>query len=114
MGTDSRRFERPDPRAALEAEVVLLREENARLKRRRHEQHDVTEALARARSLRSLRGDPADESEQMLVQGLVIRESLIELCRELQQAMVLFEARVDALADAADQLVPVPGRREQG
>lgn len=111
MGTDRRPSERPDPRAALEAEVVLLREENARLKQRRHEQQELGDALERARSLRS---QDADDTGQMLVQGLVLRESLIELCRELQRAMVLFEARVDALADAVDQLVPIPGRREPG
>jgi hypothetical protein len=93
MGTDRRRSDRPDPRAALEAEVVLLREENARLKRHT---------------------DPVEQTGEMLVQGLVLRESLIELCRELQHAMALFEARIDALSDAVDQLVPVSARREQG
>ena len=42
-----------ESRAALEAEVVLLREENARLKAARHQQHDVGKLLERTRSLRS-------------------------------------------------------------
>ena len=124
MSTRRRRFERPttggpDPRAALEAEVVLLREENARLKAARHQQHNVGEMLERARSLRSEeldRGNLADETAQMLVEGLVIRESLIEICHEIERAMVVFEARLDALASAADQLVPLqrkPGGWEE-
>jgi hypothetical protein len=115
-----RRFERqagaPDPRAALEAEVVLLREENARLKAARHRQHDVGDLLERARSLRSQqveRGNLADETAQMLVEGLVIRESLIEICHEIERAMVVFEARLDALASAADELVPLHGKPEE-
>lgn len=121
MSTRRRRFERPastagpDPRAALEAEVVLLREENARLKAARHQQHNVGDLLERARSLRAEeidRGNLADETAQMLVEGLVIRESLIEICHEIERAMVVFEARLDALASAADQLVPLQGRPE--
>ena len=52
----------------------------------------------------------------MLVEGLVIRESLIEICHEIERAMVVFEARLDALASAADQLVPLqrkPGGWEE-
>jgi hypothetical protein len=121
MGT-RRRFDRPasgagpDPRAALEAEVVLLREENARLKAERHEQHTVDDLLERARSLRAdeiERGNLADETGQMLVEGLVLRESLIEICHEIERAMMLFEARLDALASAAEELVPLQGRLEE-
>lgn len=120
MSTRRRRFERsppggPDPRAALEAEVVLLREENARLKAARHKQHNVGDLLERARSLRAEevgRGNLGDETAQMLVEGLVIRESLIEICHEIERAMVVFEARLEALASAADQLVPLQGRSE--
>jgi len=122
MTTRRRHFERPasggglDPRAALEAEVVLLREENARLKAARQRQHDVGDLGERLRSLREEevdRGNLADETAQMLVEGLVIRESLIEICHEIERAMVVFEARLDALASAADQLVPLQGRPEE-
>ena len=43
------------------------------------------------------RGDIADETERLLVEGLVIRESLLELCQEIERAMVAFEARLTAL-----------------
>jgi hypothetical protein len=119
-----RRFERPSPgspgaadsRAALEAEVVLLREENARLKAARHQRQNVGDILERTRSLRTEeldRGNLADETAQMLVEGLVIRESLIEICHEIERSMVIFEARLDALASAADQLVPLHGKPDE-
>ena len=117
-----RRLKRPatgpagetESRAALEAEVVLLREENARLKAARHQQHDVGKLLERTRSMRSQeldRGAIADETAQMLVEGLVIRESLIEICHEIERSMVVFEARLEALSSAADGLVPLRGER---
>ena len=39
----------------------------------------------------------ADETARMLVEGLVIRESLLEICQEIERAMVTFEARLKAL-----------------
>jgi hypothetical protein len=124
VSTRRRRFERPqdgspaaaDPRAALEAEVVLLREENARLKAARHQRHNVGNVLERARSLRTVevdRGNLADETAQMLVEGLVIRESLLEICHEIERSMVAFEARLEALASAADQVLPLAGETEE-
>jgi hypothetical protein len=120
MSTARQRVERSatgaasDPRAALEAEVVLLREENARLKAARNREHDVGDLLERARSLQAeeIGRNVADEPMRMLVEGLVIRESLIEICHEIERAMVVFEARLEALAAAADQLVPLQGARE--
>ena len=111
-GARRRRFQRPaggpagvaESRAELEAEVVLLREENARLKAARHQQHDVGKLLERTRSMRTQeldRGQLADETAQMLVEGLVIRESLLEICREIERSMVAFEAKLDALATMA-------------
>lgn len=119
-GARKRRFQRPaggppgaaESRAALEAEVVLLREENARLKAARHQQHDVGQLLERTRSMRTQeldRGNLADETAQMLVEGLVIRESLLEICNEIERSMVVFEARLEALSSAADRLVPLRG-----
>jgi hypothetical protein len=105
-----------DTLAALEAEVVLLREENARLKAARHQAHAVGTLLERTRSLRTEelhRGNLADETAQMLVEGLVIRESLIEICSEIERSMVVFGARLEALASAADQLVPLRGRGQE-
>jgi hypothetical protein len=109
-----RRFNRPgsppprdlaEPLASLHAEVLLLREENARLKSAQHQAADVGRLLDRARQLRGT--DHAardDDTAQLLVDGLVIRESLLEICREIERSMVAFEAKLDALAAAPVQL----------
>ena len=83
---------------ALRAELVLLREENARLKTARHQGPDIGGLLERARSLPGERvDDVGDETSRVLVEGLVIRESLLEICQEIERAMVSFEARLKAL-----------------
>jgi hypothetical protein len=85
---------------ALRAELVLLREENARLKAAPHHAPDLTRLLDRARTLPTARVDDdslADETTRVLIEGLVIRESLLEICQEIERAMVSFEARLKAL-----------------
>jgi hypothetical protein len=111
----------PDHRSSLEAEVVRLREENLRLKVAQHQLHNIGELLERTRSLRAEvqpdRGTLADDTAQMLVEGLVVRETLIELCQEMERSMAGFRARLGALASAADELVPLraaPQDREPG
>jgi hypothetical protein len=88
---------------ALRAELLLLREENARLKAAPHRGPDVGAVLGQARSFPSVRADDdiADETTRVLVEGLVIRESLLELCHEIERAMVAFEARLTALQPPA-------------
>jgi len=93
-----------DPLDSVHAELVLLREENARLKAAQHRRADVGRLLDRARSLSAATADSggaSDDTAQLLFDGLVIRESLLEICREIERAMVAFEAKLDALATAA-------------
>jgi hypothetical protein len=93
-----------DPLDSVHAELVLLREENARLKAAQHRRADVGRLLDRARSLPAATADSggaSDDTAQLLFDGLVIRESLLEICREIERAMVAFEAKLDALATAA-------------
>lgn len=93
-----------EPVVALRAELLLLREENARLKAAEHRGPDVGVLLGRARSFPATvptDGDLADETTRVLVEGLVIRESLLELCQEIERAMVAFEARLSALQPPA-------------
>ena len=82
---------------ALRAELVLLREENARLKAAPHQAPDIARLLDRARSLSEARVEDADETTRVLVEGLVMRESLLEICQEIERAMVTFEAKLKAL-----------------
>jgi len=93
-----------EPLASVHAELVLLREENARLKAAQHRRADISRLLDRARSLPAAtadQGGASDDTAQLLFDGLVIRESLLEICREIERAMVAFEAKLDALATAA-------------
>lgn len=90
--------------ASLHAEVVLLREENAHLKAAQHRRSDIGRLLGRARSLPSAEADRDsldDDTAQLLVDGLVVRESLLEICQEIERSMVAFEAKLNALASAA-------------
>jgi hypothetical protein len=106
-----------DHAAALEAELVLLREENARLRGAQHQRADVARLLARARSplsAEAIRASLSDDAAQMLVDGLVIRESLLEICAEIERSMVAFEARLTALASAADHQPPEPDGNGHG
>ena len=91
---------------ALRADLILLREENARLKVAQHRAPDVGNLLARARTLPAAhvdRDSVGDETTRMLVEGLVIRESLLEICQEIERAMVAFEAKLRALQSAAPE-----------
>jgi hypothetical protein len=92
--------------AALQAEVVLLREENARLKSAAHRDPDLGLLLDRARSMPGLGGraeDHADEAAQLLTEGMVMREALLALCRELAQSMDVMEHRLERLGAAMDE-----------
>jgi hypothetical protein len=87
--------------AALHAELLLLREENARLKAAQHQRADVSRLIGRARSLTNAELDHdslSDDVEQLLVEGLLIRESLLEICQEIERSMVAFEGKLNALA----------------
>jgi hypothetical protein len=87
--------------AAVRAELLLLREENARLKAAQHQHPDVSRLIGRARALATAdldRDSVSDDVEHLLVEGLLIRESLLEICREVERSMVAFEGKLNALA----------------
>jgi hypothetical protein len=114
--TRRRRFRRAAPTAveglgaaetlaSLRAELVLLREENASLKAAQHQVPDLGRVLKRARSVPGEhrdRDDVADEATQLLVEGLVLRESLLEVCQEIERSMVAVEAKLNALTPTPD------------
>jgi hypothetical protein len=91
----------PESFVALHAELLLLREENARLKAAQHQRADVSRLIGRARSLAAAeldRDSVSDDVEHLLVEGLLIRESLLEICQEIERSMVAFEGKLNALA----------------
>jgi hypothetical protein len=91
--------------ASLRAELVLLREENASLKAAQHQVPDLGRVLKRARAVPGEhrdRDDVADEATQLLVEGLVLRESLLEVCQEIERSMIAVEAKLNALTPTPD------------
>jgi hypothetical protein len=90
--------------ASLCAELVLLREENATLKASQAQAPDLGGVLKRARAVSNQpdRDDVADEATQLLVEGLVLRESLLEVCQEIERSMVAVEAKLNALTPTPD------------
>jgi len=91
-----------DPMAALHAELTLLREENARLQTEQYRRPNLGTVLEQARALADTGAhgaDAADEAAQMLADGLVVRESLLKVCREMAAMMASVEASLLEIAD---------------
>ena len=93
------------------AELALLREENARLSAAAHEPPSLGRLVGRLRSLdrETYGAGDGDDVAQMLVDGVVLRESLLEVCRELERATAAVKARLDAL-----EVEPLSGSRVGG
>jgi hypothetical protein len=96
-----RRTDRPgaagaDPIADALAELVLLREENARLKAARHQEPSFGGVVGQMRAMRDLERaeDAADDTAEMLAEVVVLRDSLLEVCEELERAMASVRARL--------------------
>jgi hypothetical protein len=93
--------------ASLEAELVLLREENAELKAAKHSEAGVGRLLERARAVSEQPFDAenaGDETAHMLTEILVTREALRGICVEIERSMAAISARLDAM-------VPEPALR---
>jgi hypothetical protein len=114
---------------ALNAEITLLREENARLKAAQHESPGLGRLLEHARALpATLEGyeNAGDEAAEMLVEGLVVREALLEVCDQIQHSMAAVQAKLlgkapeETVAPARDReartmkLLPTSGAEEAG
>jgi hypothetical protein len=95
----------------LEAELALLREENARLKVERHRPADAGHVIERMRSIRPESsiarrgGEVADQRDgeaapqaQVIAECLAVRDGLMEACQEVQRAMQGIRGRLGALA----------------
>lgn len=103
----------------LMAEVTMLREENASLKASQHLTSGIGGAIERVRALPGQRssGDHEDEAIQALADAYVLRESLAELCAEMERALASVRAQLDQLAymAAPQDGAPVdPLTEEQG
>jgi hypothetical protein len=89
----------------LEAELALLREENARLKVERHRPADAGHVIERMRSIRpgsseQRGGEVAGPAQgaQAIAECLAMRDGLMEACQEVQLAMRGIRSRLGSLA----------------
>ncbi|MGO9752496.1 MAG: hypothetical protein ACLP8S_00655 [Solirubrobacteraceae bacterium] len=106
---DSEAFEsdRPDDFEAAEAELMLLREENARLKAQLHRPSDVGTLIEQLRRLAAESGSEAlDDVWSLLSECLVIREGLDQACTEIQAAIGDVKRRLARLAVRIDEAEP--------
>jgi len=103
-----------DPIDEALAELVLLREENARLKAARHQVPSFGHVVGQMRAMPDIdhrAEDAADEAAEMLAEVVVLRDSLLEVCAELERAMATVRARLhslgtDAVVGPADPIPP--------
>jgi hypothetical protein len=93
---------------ALESELALLREENARLKvkQERPGARSVGERVRELLPPAGEEGGDSDEPWELLTQCLMLRDGLIDACREVEQGMRETRRRLDAI------LPEVEGRAE--
>jgi len=101
----------------VESELVLLREENARLRLERAQRPDAGSMIERLKTLsadQSPNHDHRDEAWHLVSEALVMRDVLIDVCKEIGQTTITLQTRLSALAldlpDRIGDLGPQPQR----
>lgn len=118
-----RRFERSRARAEerhfagsiddeddLRLQVMLLREENARLKAARHKPVDTGSMIERMRTLAQsgTELEQLDESWSVLAECLALREGLDQACIEIQAAISSVRERLGSLGVGVERIAWPP------
>jgi hypothetical protein len=88
----------------LEQELMLLQEENARLKVGRHRPSDIGTLIDQLRLVAGDEGeaDASDEAWSILTECLVMREGLEQACTEIETAIGAVRRRLGTLAVSFD------------
>jgi hypothetical protein len=96
---------------ALKLQVMLLSEENARLKAERHRPSDIGTLIDQMRELGDQEGpgEVLDEAWTMLSECLVIRQGLEQACAEIQAAIAGVRERLGSLTIRLDDVTPAGG-----
>lgn len=84
----------------MEAELALLREENARLRFERAQRPDAGPMIDKLRSLsgtQNVNEDEHDEAWHLIGEALVMRDVLIDVCKEIGQTAITLQTRLSAL-----------------
>jgi hypothetical protein len=94
-----------DDEAELKVQMMLLREENARLKADRHHPSDVGTMIDELRLVADEEeGELLDDAWSLLSECLVIREGLAQACLEIEAAAGAVRERLDTLAVRIEEL----------
>jgi hypothetical protein len=98
---------------ALKLQVMLLSEENARLKAERHRPSDIGTLIDQMRELGEQEGpgEVLDEAWTMLSECLVIRQGLEQACAEIQVAIAGVRDRLGSLTIRLEDVAPADGGR---
>ena len=98
----------PDQEDDLRLQVMLLQEENARLKAARHKPADPGSLIEEVRALAdsSSVNDLLDETWSVLGECLALREGLDRACIEIQAAMTSVRERLSTLGVKIESIAP--------
>jgi hypothetical protein len=98
---------------SIQTELVLLREENARLRFQRAQPPDADSMIERLKALSVAQPsseDHRDEAWHLVSEALVMREVLIDVCKEIGQTMITLQTRLSELGlDLPDRMAPAAG-----
>jgi hypothetical protein len=97
-------FSNSDGEAELKLQLVLLREENTRLKAARHQPAGPGSAIDRVRSLTDTAraGDALDDTFSLIGECLAVREGLDQVCLEIGTALDAVRGRLQEIAEQAE------------
>jgi hypothetical protein len=82
---------------ALRGEVLLLREENAQLRIKMEREPDLGEIVERMRALTTngrTHAETGDHTWHLLTEAVIVRDTLVDLCRRTREAMTALEGRL--------------------
>jgi hypothetical protein len=85
---------------SIQSELVLLREENARLRFQRAQPPGADSMIERLKALSVAQPpseDTRDEAWHLISEALVMRDVLIDVCKEIGQTAVILQTRLSAL-----------------
>lgn len=105
-----------DDEAELKLQLMLLREENARLKAARYQPSSTGTVIDRVRMLPTpaTEAEQADDAWSLLADCLVIREGLDQACVEITRAIESVRDRLETIADRIDGSMPAAARVNGG
>jgi hypothetical protein len=87
----------------LHAEILLLREENAQLRTKLERAPELGDVVEQMRAFTVRTGtteDAGDHAWHLLTEAVVVRDSLVDLCRRTSEAMGTLEDRLQELDPA--------------